>query len=72
MTTKGKVKVFWYTALLRDKMAKFNNRDIVIWNATEQTANMINVTVPQYYNVVSTTTNKRTQYKYLKIDILKF
>ena len=72
MTTKGKVKAFWYTALLRDKMAKFNNRDIVIWNATEQTTNMINVTVPQYYNAVSTTTNKRTQYKYLKIDILKF
>ena len=43
-------------------MVKFNNPDIVIWNTTEQTAQLIDITFPKYYHVVSTTANKITKY----------
>ena len=43
------------------KMLNFNNPDIVIWNASVRTAQLIDVTQPQYYNVVSATANKITK-----------
>ena len=42
-------------------MVKFNKPDSVIWNATEQTSQFIEITVPQDYNVVSATANKITK-----------
>ena len=66
-TTKGKAKIYVDTPLLTDKMAKFDKPDIVIWNAMEQTEQFIDVTVPQDYNVISTTANKITKYKDLQI-----
>ena len=50
-------------------MVNFNNPDIFIWDATEQTSRLIDVTVPQDYNVVSTTANKITKHKDLQIEI---
>ena len=44
-----------------DKMLNFNKPDIVIWNVTVRTAHLIDVTRPQYYNVVSATANKITK-----------
>ena len=58
---KGKVTIYWYTPLLMDKMMKFNYPNIVIWNSTEQTAQLIEVTAPQDYNVVSETANNITK-----------
>ena len=48
---------------------KFNKPKIAIWNAKEQTANLIEVTAPQNYNVVSAIDNKMTKYKDLQIEI---
>ena len=50
---------------------KFNKPKIAIWNAKEQTANLIEVTAPQNYNVVSAIDNKMTKYKDLQIEIKK-
>ena len=50
-------------------MVKFKNPDIVVWNSTEQTAQFIDATFPQDYNVVSTTANKITKHKDLQIEI---
>ena len=50
-------------------MVKFNKPNIVIWNTTEQTAQLIDVKVPQNYNVVIATANKITKYKDLQIEI---
>ena len=69
MTTQGVVTKYWYTQILTDKMVKFNNADIVIWNDTEQTVKFIAVTVQQDYNVVIAIANKITKYKDLQIEI---
>ena len=61
ITTKGEVTIYWGTPLLNDKMAKFSKYDIVIWNDTESTAQFIDITDPQDYNVVITTSNKITK-----------
>ena len=53
-------------------MVKFNKPNILFWNATEQTAQLIDVTVPQEYDVVSLTANKINKYKDLEIEIQKF
>ena len=53
-------------------MIKFNKPNILFWNATEQTAQLIDVTVPQEYDVVSLTANKINKYKDLEIKIQKF
>ena len=66
-TTNGEVKIDWYTPLLTLKMVKFNIPNIMIWNATEQISQQIEVTVPQYSNVVSATSIKITKYKDLQI-----
>ena len=63
MITKSKVKIYWDTTLLTDKMAKFNKPDIVIRNTTEQTKPLIDVIFQQDYIVVSETANKITKYK---------
>ena len=42
-------------------MVKLNKPYIVIWNATEQTAQLIDVTVPQDCTVVIATANKITK-----------
>ena len=63
MITKSKVKIYWDTTLLTDKMAKFNKPDIVIRNTTEQTKPLIDVIFQQDYIVVSATANKITKYK---------
>ena len=55
-----------------DKMLNFNKPDIVIWNATVRTEQFIDVTLPQYYNMVSATANKITKYKDMQIKIQKF
>ena len=68
----GGVTIYWDTPLLINKIVKLNKNSIMIWNATEQTAQIIDVTVPQYYNVVSATANKITKYKDLQIKIQKF
>ena len=68
-TTKGMVTIYWYTPLLTDKMVKFKNPDIVVWNATEEISQLIDVTFPQDYNVVIATATKITKYKYLQIEI---
>ena len=57
-TTKGEVKIYWGTPLFTNKMVKFSMHDIVIWNDTEQTAQFIDRTAPQDYNMVSATANK--------------
>ena len=72
MTTMRKVTIYWKTRLLTDKRVNFNKPDIVIWNATEHTAQLIDVPLPQDYIVVSQTANKITKYKDLKIKIQKF
>ena len=53
-------------------MVNFNNPDIVIWNSTEQTKNLIDITEPQYYNVGNATTNKITKHKDPHIETQKF
>ena len=68
-TTKGMVTIYWYTPLLTDKMVKFKNPDIVVWNATEEISQLIDVTFPQDYNVISATANKITKHKDLQIQI---
>ena len=68
MTTKSMVTIYWYTQILTDKIVKFNKSGLVIWNATEHTVQLIDVTVPQYYNMVSATANKITKYNDLKIE----
>ena len=52
-------------------MVKFNKPNIVIWNVTEQTAQLIDVKVPQDYNMASATFNNITKYKELQIEIQK-
>ena len=69
---EGAGKIYWETPLLADKMVKFNNPNIVIWNSTEQKSHLIDAPVPQNYSVVSATANKITKYKDLKIEIQKF
>ena len=58
ITTKGEVTIYWVTPILNDKMVKFSKHDIVMWNDTEPTAQFIDITDPQDYNVVITTANK--------------
>ena len=70
-TTKGNVTIYWDTLLLTDTMAKFNNPDIVIRNATEKTEQLIYIKLPQYYSVVSATANKITKYKDMTLEIQK-
>ena len=64
-TTKERATISWYTPLLTDKMVKFNKPNIVIHNATEHTAQLIDVKSPQDYNVVSASTNNIKKLKYL-------
>ena len=71
MTMGGKVTIYWDTPLLKYKMVKFNKPGIVIYNATGKTAQSFDVTVPQGYDVVSTTANNITKYKDMKIEIQK-
>ena len=71
-TKKGEATIFWDNSLLTDHMVKFSNPDIVIWNATEQTAQLIDITVPQDYNVVSATANNIIKYEDLYIKIQKY
>ena len=52
-----------------DKMVKFNKPDIVIWNTTEQTSQLVDSRVPQDYNVVIATANNITKYRGLRIEM---
>ena len=53
--------IYWGTPLLNEKMVKFSKHDIVMWNDTESTAQFIDITDPQDYNVVNETANKITK-----------
>ena len=52
-------------------MLKFNNPNIMIWNAAEQTTQLIDITFQQDYNLVSATANKITKHKDRQIETQK-
>ena len=43
-------------------MVKFNKPGLVFWNATEHTVQLIDITVPQDYNMAIAIANKITKY----------
>ena len=50
-------------------MVKFNKPDIVVWDAEKKNAQLIDMSVPQDYNIVKVTAGKITKYKDLAIEL---
>ena len=69
--TKGQITIYWDLPILTDKMVKFNKPDIVVWDAEKQNAQLIDMSVPQDYNIVKVTAGKITKYKDLAIELKK-
>ena len=66
---KGQITVYWYLPILTDKMVNFNKPDIVVWDAENQNAQLIDMSVPQDYNIVKVAAGKITKYKDLAIEL---
>jgi hypothetical protein len=66
----GKI-VMWDLPLENCEGIAANRPDIVVWNTTERTAQLIDVAVPMDLNVVAKYSDKLTKYRGIEISVQK-